>query len=111
MTKLTCHWCKRNITRADATRLCNEYVCSGCYGNIFEEVCDDVGIECIKCKGEYFISEDLYCSSCYEHARELKCASCNDFINPDEMEMFCKACMEEALATKKEEREEVGGRT
>ena len=103
MAKLTCHWCKREITREDAIRLCDEYVCIECYGNIFNEICDDVGIECVKCKEEKFLSEDLYCSSCYRDAREVKCAGCNDFINPDEIELFCKACMEEALATTKKE--------
>jgi hypothetical protein len=101
MSKLNCYWCNRSITREDVIRLCGKYVCSGCYNDIFNEVYDDVWIECTKCEEEKFLSEDLYCSSCYEDARKVKCDCCGDFINPDKIEMYCRACMEEALATTK----------
>jgi hypothetical protein len=97
MSKLICHWCDKEITRADATQLCGKYVCNECYGNIFDEVYDDIGIECAKCEEERYLSEDWYCSACYEDAREVKCEGCGDFINPDDVKIFCEACLEEAI--------------
>jgi hypothetical protein len=40
------------------------------------------------------------CSS-LQTKRDIKCACCHNLISNDEV--YCKACMEEALATKKEE--------
>ena len=101
MYKLTCHWCGKQMTRADATPLCDKYVCTECYESIFHAIEDYIAIVCSECADEIYGSEPLYCSSCYKDAREVKCAGCNDFISNDEV--YCKACMEEALATIKKE--------
>jgi RecJ-like exonuclease len=102
MSKLNCYWCNKRITREEAYILLEEYVCNECYNDIISYIESDIEIECAKCSASKYISEELYCSSCYEHAKEAKCASCGDFVNTDEIEIFCKDCMEEAIKSTQE---------